>query len=277
MVMPRDPQKAEETRKRMSESAKKRVRTPEFEAKRAEAMARPETRAKLSATRQRKVADPAFRKMISETTKVGMARPDVKERHSQAVRKGLNRPEVKAKRSASMKKVWEETDIRERVSRTMKKVMAEVGTRPEYKQKMSEVMRKCWADPEYREKTLAAMRAGASMVESQENWSKAMSVVHRNKTRSSIEVIVAALLDSLEVEYEQEKRIGRYIADFYVPSKNLVIECDGEYWHGERRPGAKERDARKDTYLISQGYCILRLPEIEIKNNSFSLLLNTLL
>jgi very-short-patch-repair endonuclease len=60
-----------------------------------------------------------------------------------------------------------------------------------------------------------------------------------------------------------------------VSSKNLVIECDGEYWH-DRKPGAKAKDARKDAYLLSKGYSILRLPEIEIKSGNFNALLEIL-
>lgn len=79
---------------------------------------------------------------------------------------------------------------------------------------------------------------------------------------SSIETTVALLLDSLGVAYIPQYRIKRYIVDFFIPSKNLVIECDGDYWHS--LPGRVESDRKKDEYLASIGVQILRLPETQI-------------
>lgn len=78
-----------------------------------------------------------------------------------------------------------------------------------------------------------------------------------------IERIVASLLDALRVSYLQEHRIGRYIVDFFVPAKRLIIECDGEYWHG--KPEVKARDAVRDRILREQGYTIVRLAESDIR------------
>ncbi len=49
--------------------------------------------------------------------------------------------------------------------------------------------------------------------------------------------------------------VGRYIADFAVPARRLVIEVDGAY-HATRR-GA---DARRDRELGRRGWRMLRLP-----------------
>jgi very-short-patch-repair endonuclease len=49
--------------------------------------------------------------------------------------------------------------------------------------------------------------------------------------------------------------LGRYIADFVVPSVRLVIEIDGGY-HGSR-PRA---DRTRDRLLAQAGYAVLRLP-----------------
>jgi len=82
---------------------------------------------------------------------------------------------------------------------------------------------------------------------------------------TSIERMVAEILQLLNIEYEQEKRIGKYIADFYIPAQNLIIECDGDYWHS--LPDVKKRDKQKDKYLRKQGYTVKRLPEKVIKND----------
>ena len=64
-------------------------------------------------------------------------------------------------------------------------------------------------------------------------------------------------------------RIGKFRADFYLPKRNLVIECDGEYWHMNQE--IKLRDQRKDKLLQQMGYNILRLSGQDIINNNFVL------
>ena len=49
--------------------------------------------------------------------------------------------------------------------------------------------------------------------------------------------------------------VGRYIADFAVPARRLVIEVDGGY-HAARRVA----DARRDRELGRRGWRVLRLP-----------------
>lgn len=49
--------------------------------------------------------------------------------------------------------------------------------------------------------------------------------------------------------------VGRFIADFAVPARRLVIEVDGAY-HAARRVA----DARRDRELNRRGWRVLRLP-----------------
>jgi very-short-patch-repair endonuclease len=51
-----------------------------------------------------------------------------------------------------------------------------------------------------------------------------------------------------------------YIADFFISSYKLIIECDGEAWHN------KKRDNTRDAVLKKQGYKILRFTGTQIKN-----------
>ena len=80
---------------------------------------------------------------------------------------------------------------------------------------------------------------------------------------TSIERAVQAVLRGLGIAFEANARIGFYIVDVYIPSKNLVIECDGDYWHN--LPGRKERDAERDAWLMEVGFNVLRLSEKAIK------------
>jgi len=79
-----------------------------------------------------------------------------------------------------------------------------------------------------------------------------------------LETSVAALLDALQEAYIQQKQIGFWSVDFYIPRLNLVIECDGTYWHG--LPKVQTKDRREDGWLFKHGYRVLRLPEPLIRD-----------
>ena len=65
-------------------------------------------------------------------------------------------------------------------------------------------------------------------------------------------------------------RIGRNSAwsqfrgDFLIDEK-LVVEIDGETWHGSR--DAKARDAARDEVIRAEGYTVLRIPATIVFNS----------
>lgn len=81
--------------------------------------------------------------------------------------------------------------------------------------------------------------------------------------RSSLEVAVEQVLTILEEPFESQKQIGPWLVDFYLPTRNLVLECDGKYWHS--LPASIKRDKQKNGWLKKHGYQILRLGEDSIK------------
>lgn len=87
---------------------------------------------------------------------------------------------------------------------------------------------------------------------------------------TSLEKAVADLLDTLEIRYEQEKQIGSYFVDFYLPSRKVVIEVDGHYWHN--LPGRSEADVKRDNWLKLIGYKVVRIPERAFPLSGSSLL-----
>jgi len=58
--------------------------------------------------------------------------------------------------------------------------------------------------------------------------------------------------------------IGRYVADFVIQSRRLVIEVDGEF---HTLPNRQVSDARRDEWLKSQGYRTLRITTGELSEN----------
>ena len=82
---------------------------------------------------------------------------------------------------------------------------------------------------------------------------------------TSIEKTMRQALDDAGIFYEFQGMIeNKYPCDF-VLHNNIIVECDGEYWH--TKPGAKDRDTKKDEFLQSCGYTVLRFSDKIIKTN----------
>ena len=71
-------------------------------------------------------------------------------------------------------------------------------------------------------------------------------------------------LKGLPVTVKRQKIIGRYIADFYIPSKMLVIELDGSQQYEEER---LEYDKERDAYMKSLGLKVLRYSNTDVNKN----------
>lgn len=109
-----------------------------------------------------------------------------------------------------------------------------------------------------------------------------LSIDHKNKimksigkyfenNKSSIELKVENQLIKYKIKYFSQKPInnGSFIIDFYLPEYQLVIECNGDYWHS--RPERKERDRKLEEYVLSKGKDILWLWEHEINDEWFDI------
>lgn len=87
-------------------------------------------------------------------------------------------------------------------------------------------------------------------------------------------------LDKLGVKYIYQfeaKDIGRFY-DFYLPEHNLIIECDGSWYHSDPRLVKEEEmnpmqkhnkriDEYKDKWALMHGIPILRVWEKDIREN----------
>lgn len=84
------------------------------------------------------------------------------------------------------------------------------------------------------------------------NGVKTVMVMRDRTRRTGIEVAMADELTSRGIEFEEQVNVGnKFVLDFYLPEYKLAIECDGDYWH--TRPGAPEKDARKNQHLTDIG------------------------
>lgn len=97
--------------------------------------------------------------------------------------------------------------------------------------------------------------------------------LQNSKEPTSIEKKLYEELKSRGILFEKQKLVNdRFIVDAYIPSLNLVIEADGDYWHSLDR--VVKKDKAENAYLKTCGFNMLRLTETEINNGLFKEKLN---
>jgi hypothetical protein len=86
----------------------------------------------------------------------------------------------------------------------------------------------------------------------QEHEYKTNVCIGREKIKgneSSIEIILYSILDDLGLKYIKQFRIGFYLFDCFLPDYNILIECNGDYWHSLNK--AIKNDKTKSSYIIN--------------------------
>jgi very-short-patch-repair endonuclease len=82
-------------------------------------------------------------------------------------------------------------------------------------------------------------------------------------TESPLERHLARALDDAGINYVREYPVSRIHVDFALVDAKLAIECDGIRYHGTA--DARRRDARRDEFLRSKGWRILRFSGDQIR------------
>jgi len=89
------------------------------------------------------------------------------------------------------------------------------------------------------------------------------------------ELLMRGILIGLGVDFVEQYPIGYHTVDFFVPSKRLVVQVDGDYWHGnpqvypeEKLSGNQRKQKRLDkacdTYCRNQGLILMRVWEADL-------------
>lgn len=264
---------------RTSEYCLEHYLSPEYPARRRKTYS-PATRAKMSASAKRRVNTPAGKANISRAASIA-GKASKGRRHTPATK-----AKIREKRALqvisreSMEKAWSKARGRPSKNKggtqtpaTKAKISAKLQAQRDH---LSQVAKERYANEteEQREKRLNRwIQAG------QEQISKMLS-------GTSIELFLAQHLDTLGIEYETQKRISYYIVDFCIPSRMIVIEAMGCYWHGCSLCGfnkpehilRRERDKIRTERLMKQGYVVISIWEHDIRkamqDSTYALQLN---
>jgi len=99
------------------------------------------------------------------------------------------------------------------------------------------------------------------------------------KEDTKIEKKIQVFLSDLDISFKTHIYIQKiehaYQCDILIPEKNLIIECDGDYWHGnpikfdllnKMQKDKQILDGIRTNELIKEGYSVLRLWECDINS-----------
>ena len=173
---------------------------------------------------------------------------------------GNNNPakrlEVRKKISLSKLGITRDDSTKKKMSMIMK----ERWKIKEKREKMSKILRKISKNTQFKDGHLTSEKTRRALIESR------MKQIFPLKD-SSIEVKIQKFLKKLGYEFFTHQYIKEiehgYQCDILIPSMNLVIECDGDYWH--KYPIGRDIDKIRTSELIEKGFKVLRLWEHEIK------------
>lgn len=133
-----------------------------------------------------------------------------------------------------------------------------------YGDKISIQKKKNWLNKTPEEKQIIIDRLNNSMIQS--------------KKPTKIEIKMEEFLKRERIKYIKNYKINGFLVDFYLSKYNLVIECDGDYWHAnpefvkdkeltQSQIKNIDRDNRKNKMLVKEGINLLRFWEREINNH----------
>jgi len=146
------------------------------------------------------------------------------------------------------------------------------------KEKMREKLRQC--PMREKGKTLEESHGEEKAKEIRKKIREARAKQVTPKYDTKIEVKIQNYLKAIGFDFFTHHYIKdikhHYRCDIWIPNINLIIECDGDYFHAhpdkykdeelnERQKEQKERDTIRTKELIEKGFKVLRLWEKEIK------------
>lgn len=93
------------------------------------------------------------------------------------------------------------------------------------------------------------------------------------------ERLIRESLERIGVSFEAQAPLGPYTVDFLVPSLDLVIQADGDFWHANpqvyadkalspRQRKQRRLDASCNSFLANRGYHVLRIWERDLKRDA---------
>jgi len=121
---------------------------------------------------------------------------------------------------------------------------------------------------EIHKKRLSLANKGEIFSEERKRKIREKRALQKHCWTTSIEIKTQAFLRELDIEFIPHYYISDitlpYQCDIYVPTYNLIIECDGIQYHNY--PYGTEKDHIRTKEIMDKGYKVLRLWEYDIRH-----------
>lgn len=194
-----------------------------------------EANSSLGAFQGWRASDPEFEKLVYEV--ITRAKAD-----------GTRDSIIRERLRVASKAGWDDPAKREAQRQRQVKIWTE-----EKRQKQREQAKGRWKRMSDEERTAFMQRARDSQ---------------RRGMITRIEALTLKALTERRISSMVHFPVSLYEADIYIESLNLVLECDGKFWHGV--PGRSEYDSQRDAAMEDLGYTVIRLTEEEIIAGNWS-------
>lgn len=251
-------------------SLKKIWEKPDF--RRKQSSFRDEEYKRRASEKQKEVSkDIEYKRRASEKQKEVWGREGYKELQSEKQKEVWRREGYKKLQHEKQKEVWRREGYKEKFEKMwedpdFKLLMSECGKIPwsdeKFRESVSSRSKNLWDDPSYRNAAVLSLKKRwedpsyrkikseqSKRMWENEQYANLMAVVRSKQLTqvSSLEKSTENILKSLNIEYERQFPVGKWLWDFYLPHHDCYIDCQGEYWHS--LPDRITRDAAKKTYL----------------------------
>jgi very-short-patch-repair endonuclease len=152
-----------------------------------------------------------------------------------------------------------------------------------YGKERADLLKKSISENEERSKKISEFHKGKpKSPEHREQMKKQLAINRRERLTSGKmskpERLMEDILKSNGIDYVYQHEVSGFFYDFYIPSKNILIEVDGDFWHC--KPGTKYEtpiteeqtknavnDKKKTAIAYSNSYTLLRFWESDIQDN----------
>jgi len=215
-----------------------------------------------------------------------MYNSDVKKKHNDIVKSKEYRDNMKKATLGEKNGFYGKTHTKE----TMDVIKEKIET---YWETMSDEVRDEWSR---RASLREQRRMKKDPIGYRKQKAQAARISHKsqfeNCKMNNIETTVYDYLIDNDIEVTYSVILASYQYDFGIKDKRILIEVDGDYWHGNPKYYNKEgsngkkklneiqlnkidRDKEKTEWATSRGFTIIRLWEDEINNGNYTQKLNS--
>ncbi len=199
--------------------------------------------------------------------------PEYRQHISDSLKEYWADPEVRTEMGARMVALWQDPGYLEKQARAaadpaLLALKSENARRqwksPGVRQAIVDGIRRAWEDPAYRARAAELAKKRWEEDEYRKKMAVARASILTDGRDSILERTAQTLLDTLKIPYVRHHVVGYFEFDLFIPSHNVLVECNGEYWHSLR----KSQDAAKFTYIDTYfpDYRVLYLWERDFLN-----------